>query len=85
MLIHPMAERLRDIGFSVMADPLLDLRNQSAADDPSHEDWLARWPRLTALTRDACGKDKVSSGKWTLATLLRQQATHERAHISCAT
>jgi hypothetical protein len=40
MLIHPMAERLRDLGPAAMADAFLDLRSQSAADDLSREDWL---------------------------------------------
>jgi DNA replication protein DnaC len=40
MLIHPMAERLRELGLTAMADAFLDLRNQSAADDLSREDWL---------------------------------------------
>jgi hypothetical protein len=40
MLIHPMVERLRDLGLAAMADAFLDMRNQSAADDLSREDWL---------------------------------------------
>jgi hypothetical protein len=35
MLIHPMAERLRGLGLTAMADAFLDMRNQSAADDLS--------------------------------------------------
>ena len=40
MLIHPMAERLRGLGLTAMADAFLDMHNQSAADDLSREDWL---------------------------------------------
>jgi len=52
MLIHPMAERLRDLGLSAMADAFLDLRNQSAADDLSREDWLGLLIDREATTRD---------------------------------
>jgi hypothetical protein len=44
MLIHPMAERLRGLGLTAMADAFLDMRNQSAADDLSREDWLGHPP-----------------------------------------
>jgi len=40
MLTHPMAERLRGLGLTAMADAFLEMRNQSAADDLSREDWL---------------------------------------------
>src|SRR3954449_74475 len=58
MLIHPMVERLRGLGLAAMADAFLDLRNQSAADDLSREDWLglltrpsqlAAWSKFNAL------------------------------------
>jgi hypothetical protein len=39
-MIHPMAERLRGLGLTAMADAFLDMRKQSAADDLSREDWL---------------------------------------------
>ena len=32
MLIHPTAERLRDLGLAAMADAFLDMHKQSVAD-----------------------------------------------------
>jgi hypothetical protein len=52
MLIHPMAERLRGLGLAAMADAFLDLRNQSAADDLSREDWLALLGTQTGSSTD---------------------------------
>jgi hypothetical protein len=35
MLIHPMAERLRGLGLTAMADAFLDMQNNSTAGDLS--------------------------------------------------
>ena len=40
MLTHPMADRLRSLGLTAMADALLEMRTTAAADDLSREDWL---------------------------------------------
>jgi len=40
MLIHPIAERLRGVGLTAMADAFIEMQNNSAADDLSREDWL---------------------------------------------
>jgi IstB-like ATP binding protein len=52
MLIHPMAERLRDLGLTAMADAFLDMRNQSAVDDLSREDWLGLLIDREVATRE---------------------------------
>lgn len=40
MLIHPVVERLRGLGLTVMADTFTDMQHSAAADDLSREDWL---------------------------------------------
>jgi hypothetical protein len=40
MLIHPLAERLRDLGLAAMAGALLEMRDTAAAVDLTCEDWL---------------------------------------------
>jgi hypothetical protein len=40
MLIYPIAEHLRGLGLTAMADAFLYMPNQSAADNLSREDWF---------------------------------------------
>ena len=58
MLIHPMAERLRGLGLTAMADAFLDMRNQSAADDLSREDWLG-----LLIDREVTARDNKRLGR----------------------
>ena len=58
MLIHPMAERLRGLGLTAMADAFLDMHNQSAADDLSREDWLG-----LLIDREVTARDNKRLGR----------------------
>ncbi len=72
MLTHPMAERLRDLGLSAMADAFLDLGNQSAAADLSREDWLG-----LLLDREVAARDSKRLARRLGAARLRQSAVVE--------
>jgi hypothetical protein len=52
MLIHPLAERMRDLGLTVMADALLETQTSAGSDDLSREDWLG-----LLLDREATHRD----------------------------
>ena len=58
MLIHPMVERLRGLGLAAMADAFIDMRNQSAADDLSREDWLG-----LLIDREVTARDNKRLGR----------------------
>ena len=71
MLIHPIAERLRGVGLTAMADAFIEMQNNSAADDLSREDWLgscsiAKPPAVktngsaAGCAMRACGKTRSS-------------------------
>src|SRR3954470_10175968 len=72
MLIHPMVERLRGLGLTAMADAFLDLRNQSAADDLSREDWLG-----LLIDREVSARDNKRLGRRLSVARLRQNAVVE--------
>src|SRR6201992_2836355 len=72
MLIHPMAERLRGLGLTAMPDAFLDMRNQSAADDLSREDWLG-----LLLDREVTARDNKRLGRRLRQARLRQNAVVE--------
>jgi len=76
MLIHPMAERLRCLGLTAMADAFLDLRNQSAADDLSREDWLG-----LLIDREVTARDNKRLGRRLSVARLRQNAVVEDADL----
>jgi DNA replication protein DnaC len=76
MLIHPMAERLRDLGLTAMADAFLEMRNQSAADDLSREDWLG-----LLIDREATARDNKRLGRRLTQARLRQNAVIEDADL----
>src|ERR1700712_1034911 len=76
MLIHPMAESLRNLGLTAMADAFLDLRNQSAADDLSREDWLG-----LLIDREATARDNKRLGRRLSLARLRQNAVVEDADL----
>jgi len=52
MLIHPTAERLRNLGLAAMAEAFTDLQNTSEAADLSREDWLGLLADREATSRD---------------------------------
>jgi hypothetical protein len=76
MLIHPMVERLRGLGLTAMADAFLDLRNQSAADDLSREDWLG-----LLIDREVTARDNKRLGRRLSVARLRQNAVIEDADL----
>jgi IstB-like ATP binding protein len=72
MLIHPMAERLRGIGLTAMADAFIDMQSNSTADDLSREDWLG-----LLLDREATSRENKRLGRRLRHARLRQNATIE--------
>jgi DNA replication protein DnaC len=76
MLIHPMVERLRGLGLTAMADAFLEMRNQSAADDLSREDWLG-----LLIDREATARDNKRLGRRLTQARLRQNAVIEDADL----
>jgi hypothetical protein len=76
MLIHPMVERLRGLGLSAMADAFIDMRNQSAADDLSREDWLG-----LLIDREVTARDNNRLGRRLSLARLRQNAVIEDADL----
>ena len=76
MLIHPMVERLRGLGLTAMADAFLELRNRSAADDLSREDWLG-----LLIDREVTARDNKRLGRRLSLARLRQNAVIEDADL----
>jgi len=76
MLIHPMVERLRGLGLAAMADAFIDMRNQSAADDLSREDWLG-----LLIDREVTARDNKRLGRRLSLARLRQNAVIEADHL----
>jgi DNA replication protein DnaC len=72
MLIHPMVERVRGLGLTAMADAFIDLRNQSAADNLSREDWLG-----LQIDREVTVRDNKRLGRRLSVARLRQNAVVE--------
>ena len=72
MLIHPMAERLRGLGLTAMADAFIEMQNNSTADDLSREDWLG-----LLLDREATSRENKRLGRTTAPARLRQSAIIE--------
>lgn len=52
MLIHPMMDRLRDLGLAAMANAFIEMHSQPAADDLSREDRLGLLVDREAAARD---------------------------------
>jgi len=52
MLIHPTAERLRNLGLAAMAEAFTELQNTPEAADLSREDWLGLLADREATSRD---------------------------------
>jgi DNA replication protein DnaC len=72
MLIHPMAERLRDIGMTAMADAFLEMQASAAAADLSREDWLG-----LLLDREVTSRESKRLGRRLSQARLRQNAVIE--------
>ena len=76
MLIHPIVERLRGLGLIAMAQAFIDMRNQSAADDLSREDWLG-----LLIDREVTARDNKRLGRRLSLARLRQNAVIEDADL----
>ncbi|NPD69840.1 ATP-binding protein (plasmid) [Lichenicola cladoniae] len=72
MLIHPMVDRLRDLGLAAMADAFIEMSRQSAADDLSREDWLG-----LLVDREVTARDNKRLGRRLSHARLRQNAVVE--------
>ena len=72
MLIHPMVERLRGLGLTAMADAFIEMKNTSAADDISREDWLG-----LLLDREATSRENKRLDRRLRHARLRQSAVIE--------
>ena len=58
MLTHPLAERLRTLGMTAMADTFIEMQNNPAAEDLTREDWLG-----LLLDREVTARDNKRVGR----------------------
>jgi DNA replication protein DnaC len=72
MLIHPLAERLRGLGLTAMADAFIEMQTAAAAADLSREDWLG-----LLLDREATSRENKRLGRRLAHARLRQCAVIE--------
>jgi DNA replication protein DnaC len=72
MLTHPMAERLRDIGMTAMADAFLEMQASTAAAELSREDWLG-----LLLDREVTSRESKRLSRRLSQARLRQNAVIE--------
>ncbi len=72
MLTHPLAERLRGLGLTAMADALLEMQATAAAADLSREEWLG-----LLLDREVTARDNKRLGRRLTHARLRQAAVIE--------
>jgi DNA replication protein DnaC len=72
MLIHPLAERLRDLGMTAMAGALLEMRDTAAAADLTREDWLG-----LLVDREVAARDTKRLSRRLTQARLRQNAVVE--------
>jgi DNA replication protein DnaC len=72
MLIHPLAERMRSLGLTAMADAFLEMQTAATADDLSREEWLG-----VLLDREATSRENKRLGRRLRQARLRQTAVIE--------
>jgi DNA replication protein DnaC len=72
MLIHPIVERLHDLGLTAMADALIEMQTNSLADDLSREDWLG-----LLIDRETTSRKNKRLSRWLRHAKLRQSAVIE--------
>ena len=72
MLIHPLAERLRTLGMTAMADAFLEMQSNPAAADITREDWLG-----LLLDREVTSRENKRLGRRLSQARLRQNAVIE--------
>ena len=76
MLIHPMVERLRDLGLAAMAAAFTELQHSPTADDLSREDWLG-----LLIDCEVTARDNKRIGRRLSLARLRQNAVVEDADL----
>lgn len=76
MLTHPIAERLRALGLTAMADTFLEMQNNPAAGDLTREDWLG-----LLLDREVTARDNKRIGRRLGQARLRQNAVVENTNF----
>ena len=72
MLIHPLAERLRSLGMTAMADAFLEMLSNPAAADLAREDWFG-----LLLDREVTSRENKRLGRRLSQARLRQNAVIE--------
>jgi len=72
MLIHPLAERLRALGLTAMAEAFLEMQATAAAADLSREDWLG-----LLLDREVTSRENRRLARRLSQAKLRQSAVIE--------
>jgi DNA replication protein DnaC len=72
MLIHPMAERMRGLGLTAMADAFFEMQTTDAANDLAREEWLG-----LLLDREATSRENKRLGHRLRQARLRQNAVIE--------
>jgi len=72
MLIHPLAERLRSLGMTAMADAFLEMLSNPAAADLAREDWFG-----LLLDREVTSRENKRLGRRLSQARLRQNAVVE--------
>jgi len=58
MLTHPLAERLRGLGLTAMAEAFIEMQTTAAAAELSREDWLG-----LLLDREATSRENKRLGR----------------------
>jgi DNA replication protein DnaC len=79
MLTHPLAERLRTLGMTAMADTFIEMQNNPAAADLTREDWLG-----LLLDREVTARDNKRVGRRLRQARLRQSAVVEDTNFRAA-
>ena len=72
MLTHPLAERLRAVGMTAMADAFLEMRSNADAANLAREDWLG-----LLLDREVTARDSKRLARRLSQARLRQNAVVE--------
>jgi DNA replication protein DnaC len=72
MLMHPLAERMRGLALTAMANAFLEMQSSGTADDLSREEWLG-----LLLDREATSRENKRLGRRLQHARLRQTAVIE--------
>jgi hypothetical protein len=72
MLIHPLAERMRGLGLTAMAEAFFEMQTTDAANELAREEWLG-----LLLDREATSRENKRLGHRLRQARLRQNAVIE--------